>query len=133
MILAHSQGAAVVLDALGGMILEPDEKRESEMDALGRMIFELDKKCEPGAASRVVLDALVTFGAGTNQLASQKVLSAGLPKTFGTNPVLGAVGGLLGAVGLLLWLYLSVRLQQTTFEDIGWAFLLFPLGIVVLL
>ena len=105
-IVAHSQGAAVVLDALGGMIFEQDEETEAR------------------AASGVVPDALVTFGAGTNQLASQKVLSAGLPKTFGTNPVLGAVGAVLGAVGMLLWLYLSVQLQQTTLKDILWALLL---------
>ena len=110
-IVAHSQGAAVVLDALGGMIFEQDEETEAR------------------AASGVVPDALVTFGAGTNQLASQKVLSAGLPTTFGTNPVLGAVGALLGAVGILLWLYLSVQLQQTTLKDILWALLLLLLHI----
>ena len=113
-IVAHSQGAAVVLDALGGMIFEQDEETEAS------------------AASGVVPDALVTFGAGTNQLASQKVLSAGLPMTFGTNPVLGAVGALLGAVGILLWLYLSVQLQQTTLKDILWALLLLLLHIGLL-
>src|SRR5262249_47353178 len=60
-VLAHSQGAAVVLDVLGA--LEPsNEKREVE------------------AVWRLVPDTLITFGAGTNQLASQKVLADRLPK-----------------------------------------------------
>jgi hypothetical protein len=121
MIVAHSQGAAAAVDALGGMILEPHDEREGE------------------AASRVVPDALVTFGAGTKKLNSQKVLSAGLPKTFtrdpvlgAMNPVLGAVLGLLLALGLSLWLYLSVLIQQTTLKDVLWAFLLLLLASVVI-
>jgi hypothetical protein len=66
-IIAHSQGAAVVLDVLGGF-LEPGEEPQ------------------PEATSRPLPDALVTFGAGTNQLASQKVVAAGLPEELrGTN------------------------------------------------
>jgi hypothetical protein len=101
-IVAHSQGAAVVLEALGGMS-EPGEKRE------------------PKAGSHGVPDALVTFGAGTNQLASQKVLS-GLPKTM--RPVWGATGALFSALGVMLWLYLSMELRQTTLENIFWSFFL---------
>jgi hypothetical protein len=87
-VVAHSQGAAVVLDALGA--LEPsNEKREVE------------------AAWRLVPDALITFGAGTNQLASQKVLADRLPK-MKANPVLGAVGAILGVAALSLWLYWNV-------------------------
>jgi len=104
-IVAHSQGAAVVLDALGG-IVEGDNQRQAQ------------------AALRLVPDALVTFGAGTNQLASQKVLAAGVPNTRGINPVFAAVLALLGAAGSLLWLYLSVRLHQTTIGNIGWGLLL---------
>lgn len=107
-IVAHSQGAAAVLDALGGMS-EPGEKE---------------------ASSHVVPDALVTFGAGTNQLASQKVLLGGLPET---NPVSFALVVLLVAVGSLLWLYLEVLLQQTSLKDIPWAFLVAFLYYVVCL
>src|SRR5262249_44846530 len=74
-VVAHSQGAAVVLDALGA--LEPsNEKREVE------------------GVCRLVPDALITFGAGTNQLASLKVLANRMP-TLGINPVLGAGGPIL--------------------------------------
>jgi hypothetical protein len=97
-IIAHSQGAAAVLDALGGMTLAAP-----------------DGQVEP--ALRVIPDALVTFGAGTNQLASQKLLSAGLPESLGTkflwkDPVLTAVLGFLSAAGLLLWVCLSTPLKD---------------------
>jgi hypothetical protein len=92
-IVAHSQGAAAVLDALGG-IVEPGQEREAE------------------AASGLVPDALVTFGAGTNQLASQKLLAAGgLPKMLGMNPAFVAVWALLGVDGVLLWLYWTTTAQ----------------------
>ena len=76
-IVAHSQGAAVVLDALGGL-LEPGHEGEAQ------------------AASLLVPDALVTFGAGTNQLASLKVLAAGISKTLGPNPVFVGLWAVLG-------------------------------------
>ncbi len=103
-VVAHSQGAAVVLDALGA--LEPsNKKREIEVAGL-------------------VPDALVTFGAGVNQLASQKVLADRMPKTaFGLDPVLTAVMAILGTAGLSLWLYLNA----TTVEHIVWG------GLAVLL
>jgi formylglycine-generating enzyme required for sulfatase activity len=87
-VVAHSQGAAVVLDALGALE-QSNEKREVE------------------SAWRLVPDALITFGAGTNQLASQKVLTDRIPK-MKRNPVLVAVGaivGAAGAAGMSLWLY----------------------------
>jgi hypothetical protein len=84
-VVAHSQGAAVVLEALGA--LEPS-----------------NEKREVAAAWRLVPDALITFGAGTNQLASQKVLADRMPK-MKINPVLGAAGAILGVAGLFLWLY----------------------------
>jgi hypothetical protein len=73
-IVAHSQGAAAVSDALGGFL------------ELGEQPEELSKQREPEPTRRLVPDALVTFGAGINQLASQKVLAAGLPG-IGFNPV----------------------------------------------
>jgi hypothetical protein len=110
-IVAHSQGAAAVLDALGG-IRESEEQHEAE------------------ATSPLVPDALVTFGAGTNQLASQKVLAAG-PK-IAWNPASSAVVALLGATGVLFWLYWSVRVQQITVAEILWGLLLsFPIFIVM--
>jgi len=75
----------VVLEALGA--LEPS-----------------NEKREVAAAWRLVPDAQITFGAGTNQLASQKVLADRMPK-MAINPVLGAVGAILGVAGLFLWLY----------------------------
>jgi hypothetical protein len=113
-IVAHSQGAAVVIDALGGLP-HPDENRS---------VKDLPQS---------VPDTLVTFGAGTKKLANQKVLSARFPnKMFGTNPVNGAIGALLGAAGLSCWLYLSVRLHQTTIKEIAWALLLLFLSWVIL-
>jgi len=89
-VVAHSQGAAVVLEALGA--LEPsNEKRE--------------------AAAVSVPDALITFGAGTNQLASQKVLTDRMPK-MKISPVLGAVGAIFLVAGLSLWLYWNATVAQ---------------------
>jgi hypothetical protein len=103
-IVAHSQGAAAVLDTLGG-IAERDEEYEVE------------------AASGLVPDALVTFGAGTNQLASQKVLAAGLPETFGTNPPFRVVLAILATVLTGLALFVGTRLLQPTLLDHLWAIL----------
>jgi hypothetical protein len=85
-LLAHSQGAAVALDAL-------------------------NKILEPGKESRphLVPDrlTLVTFGAGTNQLTSQKHLldRSLLPRSF--NPVPPAIWGFLVSAGAVFWLWLS--------------------------
>ncbi len=95
-VIAHSQGAAVVLDALGAF--EPFEA-----------------KIEKEAVRRLVPDALITFGAGTNQLASQKVLADRMP-TMERNPVRSAVWAILGTAGLLLWLY-----WRQSVKDILWA------------
>ena len=97
-IVAHSQGAAVVLDALGGLI-EPGKERVAE------------------PVPELVPDALVTFGAGTNQLASQKVFSAGLPETFGTNPAFrGAIAILLAAL-LVLAMPFATQFLHSGFID----------------
>ena len=95
-VVAHSQGAAVVLDALGA--LEPS-----------------DEEIEKEAVRHLVPDTLITFGAGTNQLASQKVLADRMP-TMEKNPVRGAVWAILGTAGLLLSLY-----GRKTVKDILWA------------
>jgi hypothetical protein len=113
-VVAHSQGAAVVLDALGA--LEPsDKKREAE------------------APWRLVPDALITFGAGTNQLASQKVLADRMPK-METDPVLHAVLAILGVAAFSLWLYRNATVAHfvwgslavlffATFQRLGGALL----------
>ena len=91
-VVAHSQGAAVVLDVLGA--LEPSkEKREVK------------------AARRLAPDTLITFGAGTNQLASQKVLADRKPETD-IDPVFGAVLAILGAAVFSLWLYWNATVKH---------------------
>ncbi|QIG51008.1 hypothetical protein G5V57_26740 [Nordella sp. HKS 07] len=111
-VVAHSQGAAVVLEALGA--LEPSN----------------DKR-EVAAVWRLVPDALITFGAGTNQLASQKVLADRMPE-LKISPVLLAVGAILLGAGLSVWLYLNATVRQIL---LGGALVLFLLMIqrVVLL
>jgi hypothetical protein len=106
-VVAHSQGAAVVLEALGA--LEPS-----------------NEKSEVEAAWRLVPDALITFGAGTNQLASQKVLADRTP-TMKINPVLVAVCAILGAAGISLWLY-----WNATVEHILWGGVLMMLWFFML-
>ncbi len=107
-IVAHSQGAAAVLDALRGMAPEPNQNRE------------------PETGSRAVPDALVTFGAGTKKLASQKALAVGGPPQFFWGAFV--YSWLLG--GVLFWLYSRVRLQQTTGEDILWGLALLVVTVV---
>jgi hypothetical protein len=70
------------------------------LDALGAF----DEPSKPEAAWRSVPDTLITFGAGTNQLASQKALADRMPE-IEKNPVVRAVWAIFGAAGLSLWLY----------------------------
>jgi hypothetical protein len=92
-IVAHSQGAAATLDALGG-ILEHDETGESSAPR----------------PEGPVPDALVTFGSGVNQLVSLKVLSAGrLERNTGPNTASVAVIATLGMIGLLVLIFVSIR------------------------
>jgi hypothetical protein len=64
------------------------------LDALGA----LDEPSKSDAAWSSVPDTLITFGAGTNQLASQKALADRMPE-IGENPVARAVWAILGAAG----------------------------------
>ena len=84
------------------------------LDALGAL-EPSDEEIEKEAVRHLVPDALITFGAGTNQLASQKVLADRMP-TMEKNPVRGAVWAILGTAGLLLSLY-----GRKTVKDILWA------------
>jgi hypothetical protein len=96
-IVAHSQGAAATLDALGG-ILDHDETGESPAPP----------------PEGPVPDALVTFGSGVNQLVSLKVLSAGrLERNIGTNAASVAVIATLGMIALIVFLFVSIQSKST--------------------
>lgn len=99
-IIAHSQGAAAALDALGG-ITEAAYEGEDSADPL-----------TPVAGP--VPDTLVTFGAGINQLVSLKVLARGLPKKMGLNPSYLAMGAQLAAVALFGYMFAEVRAGRAT-------------------
>ena len=98
MIVAHSQGAAATLDALGG-ILDHDETAKSPAPPPGGL----------------VPDALVTFGSGVNQLVSLKVLSAGRLKVGDLNAAPAAVVATLGMIALLVILFVSIRSETTSY------------------
>jgi hypothetical protein len=98
-IVAHSQGAAVVLDALGA-IIEPVPQRPLPVS--------------DAPSSAPAPDTLVTFGAGTNQLTSLKRLSAGLPSGMGDNPVIYAMSALLALGGIIAWLCVAAFLYRPT-------------------
>jgi hypothetical protein len=90
-IVAHSQGAAATLECLGG-IVEPLHHATGE-----------------GASQPLLMpDALITFGSGTNQIVSLKLLSAGLPTTIGTNPAYLAMAFLFVAAALIGKLYVDL-------------------------
>lgn len=103
MIVAHSQGAAAVLDALGGF---------TDTHA-----GNTDPASHAPTSPSVMPDALFTFGAGINQLASLRVLSRGLPKDMPFNPAGSAVWAFMGALVLSSWLYVSVRAHQILLRD----------------
>jgi hypothetical protein len=97
-VVAHSQGAAVVMDVLGAL-REPVQKDSPQLES---------------EVQSLAPDTLVTFGAGTNQLASLTRLSAGLPERVGMkNPVTYAIGALFGCFGITVWLGVAVFLHET--------------------
>src|SRR5204863_8887008 len=69
-VVAHSQGAAAMLDALGGIA---ESGRSHAVDA-------------------PLPETLVTYGAGINQLVSQRVISSGALDQLKTNPLMVATG-----------------------------------------
>jgi hypothetical protein len=103
-VVAHSQGAAIVMDALGGI---------SGVERPGRSM----------AVAPPVPDVLVTFGSGTNMLSSLRVLASGEASDF--NPASLALWSLLGVAGSLLWFLLrphdahNPRAAELTFILIG--------------
>ena len=103
-IIAHSQGAAVVLDALGA-IPEPaqDVGQAGPRDA---------------PAPDIVPDTLVTFGAGTNQPASLKVLLKGRLSRIETNPTFQVIVAFWITAFLSALLYADVISHRTTPQQI---------------
>jgi hypothetical protein len=120
-IVAHSQGAAAVLDALGGITPGTDHERKPT-----------SHETTPEGP---IPDVLVTFGSGVNQLVSLKVLSQGLPKQISTNPVPVAVAAMLVMTGLFVFFYIGSRSGSITFWLLGEAavFLSVVLGGIFLL
>jgi len=101
-IIAHSQGAAVVLDALGA-ISEPTTKDRPAAEP------DLTKP-------EIAPNTLITFGAGTNQLTSLKSLSAGLPNAI--NPVITVIGALYALGGIVAWLFVAAFSHRITGKEI---------------
>lgn len=99
-IVAHSQGAAVVLDALDGIVERLDED---------------DKPPEqPPLSARIVPDTLLTFGAGINQLVSLKVL---LSRHLGL-VAYAAGGAMVAALAGIAWLFAGVQSQRMSVSGI---------------
>jgi hypothetical protein len=102
-VIAHSQGAAAVLDALGG-IADPSVDEENAPP--------------PAVPEAAMPDTLLTFGAGINQLVSQRVVSAGrMPKLDRGSPGV-VVGMALGYFGFVAWLAWSVSTGETSVASI---------------
>jgi hypothetical protein len=91
-VVAHSQGAAIVLDALGGIPEPPMEDGQQVQEA--------------ASASDAVPDTLLTFGAGTNPLAGLKVLSAGDASRTGKNALWPVLAFFYIVIGLSVWLFI---------------------------
>ena len=97
-VLAHSQGAAAALDALGCIVPADGKARRF---------------------SPVMPNALVTFGAGTNQLVSNMVLSKKLLSKISHNPASSGTWAVIALIALTAWLYADIRSASTTLPTIG--------------
>src|SRR5262249_46641677 len=98
-VVAHSQGAAVTLETLGGILDSAPVAGAAP---------------PPLRAMSHVPDTLVTFGSGVTQLASLKIRSAGLPATVGTDPVAVPMLCLLVALGAMAWFLVDVGAGRVT-------------------
>ena len=114
-VIAHSQGAAVVLDALGGI---PEPLFSGQAPYFNDLPEGLEMP-----------DTLITFGAGTNQLASLKVLASGPFMKAGLNPATYALIAFLS--GLVITLYL--RLTGAPYVQIIYAGACILPGLILLL
>lgn len=115
-VIAHSQGAAVVLDALGR--IRPPQRREEQSET-----------------AAAVPDALVTFGAGIKQLAILKSMAGGRADSVGKDPVWYAVGAVFATGAVLGFLWHGLRTGTTTGADllgalVLWLLMLAPIGLV---
>lgn len=113
-IIAHSQGAAATLDALGGIMTTSELLGDAVDPAIDEANPITDSESTPNGP---VPNALVTFGSGVNQLVSLKVLTEGLPKKTligRLNPASVGVVAVLAMVGWFLFLYASIRSGRTT-------------------
>jgi hypothetical protein len=99
-VVAHSQGAAVTLEALGGILESAPSAGEQQPP--------------PSSKRRHVPNTLVTFGSGVTQLASLKLRSAGLPPTIAMDPVALPMMSLLLALGALAWFLVDVAAGRVT-------------------
>jgi hypothetical protein len=117
-IVAHSQGAAAVLDALGGIAHAPnDSKKPTSAESPPEGPFP---------------DTLVTFGSGVNPLVSLRALSAGLPEeiNIGMNPAALAVAAILVMIGSLVFVYANIRFGRTNIPSLVHAAAAFAVGMV---
>lgn len=113
-VVAHSQGAAVVHEALGG-------------------------RDRPGGGGEVRLpaaspapDTLVTFGAGIGKLVALREAPS-IVREMGKNPVAAALRWLLFAAGMAGFVYLSVRTGALGLGQLLWSALLALVVVVVVI
>ena len=141
-ILAHSQGAAAVVHILGGIAVPAYDKTIEELlvppalvtfDAPGagernlrakedvslpdKNTIAEGRESDPPAQTQAPV-TLITFGAGTNQIAAQKVLSAGMLEKLGVNPTFLLMGALSATLAVSIWLYAEVTAQRATLLDV---------------
>jgi hypothetical protein len=115
-IVAHSQGAAVVLDAMGG-ITEPFDKESDISNA---------------SIDATNIDTLVTFGAGTNQLVSLKVIASdSFEKESASNAVYLALIALFGVAATVGWIGYHLYTNQISILSLGHVAILFLITTVL--
>jgi hypothetical protein len=105
-VIAHSQGAAAVFDTLGG-ITDAATGRPTQTDDV---------------LADAAPDALVTFGAGTNQLASQLRMAGGMPKEVPSNPASTAMVALTCVWIAMAYIWYEMRAGRVSVTRIGLAF-----------
>jgi hypothetical protein len=104
-VIAHSQGAAVVLQALGGIEIAKGEAK----------------------APAAMPDTLLTFGAGINQLVSLSVLGRGVKD----NPAYRALGALAALAAVVGWTYHAIRIHTVTVLQLIEATALYASGLAM--
>ena len=105
-VVAHSQGAAAAFDTLGGIVDV----------ATGRLTDDDARLAEEAP------DTLVTFGAGTNQLASQLRLAAGMPQEVGFDPPTLATAALSVVWMVMAYVWYELSAGRVSPAQLGYAF-----------